>query len=109
MELITVNNKTEYITSFNSAMELVENKCGLELAQCIQDMHQQALAEQKENNPYTHTDDDMYKQAEYFENKMRDITQDLEELQEYIKHAKRLDHCKMLKYLEKTLDISSSY
>ena len=75
MELITVNNKTEYITSFNSAMELVENKCGLELARCIQDMHQQAL----------------------------------EELQEYIKHAKRLDRCKMLKYLEKTLDISSDY
>lgn len=47
MELITINNKTEYITSFNSAMELVENKCGLELARCIQDMHQQALEEQE--------------------------------------------------------------
>lgn len=109
MELITIDNKTEYITNFNNAMELVENKCGLELARCIQDMHQQALEEQEENNPYCYSQDDMDRQGEYYINKLRDITQDVEELQEYIENAKRLDRSKILKFLKGIHDISYDY
>lgn len=109
MELVTINNKTELITDINNALEYVENACGRELADCIHNMHKLALKEQKECSPYCYTQDDLDISNEYYVAKLIEITEAIEELQDYLKSAKRLNRDKIQEKLRGIHDVSYDY
>lgn len=109
MELVTINNKTELITDINNALEYVENACGRELADCIHDMHKSALKKQEDDFPYCYTQDDLDSSNEYYVAKLIEITEAIEELQDYLKSAKRIDRDKIQKKLKGIHDVSYDY
>lgn len=109
MELVTINNKTELITDINNALEYVENTCGRELADCIHDMHKSALKKQEDDFPYCYTQDDLDISNEYYVAKLIEITEAIEELQDYLKSAKRLNRDKIQKKLRGIHDVSYDY
>lgn len=109
MELVTINGKTELITDINNALEYVENACGRELADCIHDMHKSALKKQEDDFPYCYTQDDLDISNEYYVAKLIEITEAIEELQDYLKSAKRLNRDKIQKKLRGIHDVSYDY
>lgn len=109
MELVTINNKTELITDINNALEYVENACGRELARCIEDIHMRELKELEENISYCYTQDDLDSSNEYYVAKLIEITEAIEELQDYLKSAKRIDRDKIQKKLKGIHDVSYDY
>lgn len=109
MELVTINNKTELITDFNSALEYVEKYVGRELADCIHDMHKLALKNSKDDSPFCYTEDDLCRQGEYYVAKLIEITEAIEELQDYLKSAKRLNRDKIQEKLRGIHDVSYDY
>lgn len=109
MELVTINNKTELITDINNALEYVENACGRELADCIHDMHKSALKKQEDDCPYCYTQDDLDRKGDYYVAKLIEITEAIEELQDYLKSAKRIDRDKIQKKLRGIHDVSYDY
>lgn len=109
MELVTINNKTELITDINNALEYVEKACGCELADCIHDMHKSALKKQEDDFPYCYTQDDLDISNEYYVAKLIEITEAIEELQDYLKSAKRLNRDKIQEKLRGIHDVSYDY
>lgn len=109
MELVTINNKTELITDINNALEYVEKCCGRELADCIHDMHKSALKKQEDDFPYCYTQDDLDISNEYYVAKLIEITEAIEELQDYLKSAKRLNRDKIQEKLRGIHDVSYDY
>lgn len=109
MELVVINGKTELITDINNALEYVEKYASRELADCIHDMHKLALKEQKECSPYCYTQDDLDISNEYYVAKLIEITEAIEELQDYLKSAKRIDRDKIQKKLKGIHDVSYDY
>jgi hypothetical protein len=109
MELVTINNKTELITDINNALEYVEKACGRELADCIHDMHKSALKKQEDDFPYCYTQDDLDISNEYYVAKLIEITEAIEELQDYLKSAKRLNRDKIQEKLRGIHDVSYDY
>lgn len=109
MELVTINDKTELITDINNALEYVEKYAGRELADCIHDMHKSALKKQEEDSPYCYTEDELYRQGEHYVAKLIEITEAIEELQDYLKSAKRLNRDKIQEKLRGIHDVSYDY
>lgn len=109
MELVTINGKTELITDINNALSYVEDACGRELADCIHDMHKSALKKQEDDCQFCYTEDDLYSQGEYYVAKLIEITEAIEELQDYLKSAKRIDRDKIQKKLKGIHDVSYDY
>lgn len=109
MELVAINGKTELITDINNALEYVEKACGRELADCIHDMHKLALKKQEDDFPYCYTQDDLDISNEYYVAKLIEITEAIEELQDYLKSAKRLNRDKIQKKLRGIHDVSYDY
>ena len=109
MELVAINGKTELITDINNALEYVEKACGRELADCIHDMHKSALKKQEDDFPYCYTQDDLDISNEYYVAKLIEITEAIEELQDYLKSAKRIDRDKIQKKLRGIHDVSYDY
>lgn len=109
MELVVINGKTELITDINNALEYVEKACGRELADCIHDMHKSALKKQEDDFPYCYTQDDLDISNEYYVAKLIEITEAIEELQDYLKSAKRLNRDKIQEKLRGIHDVSYDY
>lgn len=109
MELVAINGKTELITDINNALEYVEKACGRELADCIHNMHKSALKKQEDDFPYCYTQDDLDISNEYYVAKLIEITEAIEELQDYLKSAKRLNRDKIQEKLRGIHDVSYDY
>lgn len=109
MELVVINGKTELITDINNALSYVEDACGRELADCSHDMHKSALEKQEKDSPYCYTEDDLYRQGEHYVAKLIEITEAIEELQDYLKSAKRLNRDKIQEKLRGIHNVSSDY
>lgn len=109
MELVTIKGKTELVTDIESALGYVENSCGHDLADCIYNMHKSALDKQEDDCPYCYTQDDLDSQGDYYVAKLIEITEAIEELQDYLKSAKRIDRDKMQKKLKGIHNVSYDY
>ena len=109
MELVNIKGKTEIITNFDNALEFVEKDSGRDLAYCIDSMHKAELKEQEENNPYCYTQDEFNIQAESYISQLQEITDIVDELQEYLWNSKRIDRNKIYEKIKSIRKISSDY
>lgn len=109
MELVNIKGKTEIITNFDNALEFVEKDSGRDLAYCIYSMHKAALKQQEEDNPYCYTQDEFNIQAESYISQLQEITDIVDELQEYLWSSKKINRSKIYDKLKHIRKISSDY
>lgn len=104
MGMITVNNENVCILNDNDIIYHIEKNCGYELAEILKDRlviddYETKLAREK-----SCTDEEAYlSQLESIECCLRDILEEVEKQQEYLKESKKIDRRKIYQSLDRVI------